>query len=301
MDRGRLLRGASQATAEMANTTRPSSTHGEVAALIASEPPDSLARSVATVMPCLSSTWPTAADPTAKSSSTRLMADNLGLLTPSGALDNEGLLGMRSHPQDELVAEERRPRPDQALVDLTHRPQLATVRLRHHAEREPGGPVLEDVVPARADQPAQRRAGEEAQVRLVQDAAPVIAEQPERGPGPRVPVPEVGHRQQNLAARPQHPQDLPQGLRRPGQMLDDVPGDDQVVASAHLGRDAQGEVGPDEVVGALPDAGDLQVVHAGDVMPEGPDALREQTAGATDVQDLRRLHAGHHLQHHRVR
>src|SRR5689334_10649242 len=68
----------SQASADTPKTTSPRITHGEVAAATASDPPCSdLCR--APSIPCLSNTWPTAADPTANSSSSTLAMVNLRL------------------------------------------------------------------------------------------------------------------------------------------------------------------------------------------------------------------------------
>src|SRR5579875_121966 len=67
---------ASHATADTAKTSSPSSTHGEVAARSASDPPSRAARAEATCMPCLSITCPVAAAATANSSSATFVIVN---------------------------------------------------------------------------------------------------------------------------------------------------------------------------------------------------------------------------------
>jgi hypothetical protein len=58
-----------------------------------------------------------------------------------------------------------------------------------------------------------------------------------------------------------------------------------VVPVADFGRDALVEVGLDERVGAITHTRDLYVVDPNHRVPLGPDVLREQAAGAPDVQD----------------
>src|SRR5215469_14779050 len=82
---GTLARAPSHATAEIAKTTRPPRISGEVAALMTSEPPVACARAVATCMPCLSRSWPVAADRTAKSSNPMLVMVMRCLLSVLGA------------------------------------------------------------------------------------------------------------------------------------------------------------------------------------------------------------------------
>src|SRR5689334_3810046 len=142
-------------------------------------------------MPCLSSTWPQAAEPTAKSSSAtlanvkRLLPGSLSgslssSLLGSSALDNQGLLGVRGQPHDPLVAEQRRAQADGRAVGPAHAAQPPTGGLRDLPERQPGRPLLQHVEAGVADEPAQGRPREEAQVGLVEDAAAVVAEEPER-------------------------------------------------------------------------------------------------------------------------
>src|SRR5215472_3743182 len=82
---GTLACAPSHATAEIAKTTRPPRISGEVAALMTSEPPVACARAVATCMPCLSRSWPVAADKTAKSSNPMLVMVMRCLLSVLGA------------------------------------------------------------------------------------------------------------------------------------------------------------------------------------------------------------------------
>src|ERR1039457_1466105 len=264
---------ASHATAEMPKTMSPNSTHGEVTALIASDRP-AWARAVAICMPCLSITCPTAAEPTANSSSAmlamvkRYLPDMVASLLersvascsggPTGAtawrmpgcmsgscgspvsddFDMHGVLRMRRKPQDVLIAEQGRPEADQRLVDLAGDPELLSVCFGDGPERQSGGLFVKDLEPAGADEPVQGRPGEKAQVRLVQNAAAVIAEQAHGDPRPRVPVREVRNREQHLATWPQHSAHVAQHSVRPRQMLHDVRGDDDVVTVPYLSRDA---------------------------------------------------------------
>src|SRR5882757_413968 len=204
----------SQATAEIANTISPRITHGDVMAFMTSDESSSSARSVASVMPCLSSTCPAAAENTAKSRNAKLDAVTERLPTDtelsvssgvdgsswteiagsgpvSGSFDNKSVLRVRGQPQNELVAEQRRSPADQPGVELADELELDAVGVGHDAEWQTRVGLFHDVEAAAANEPAQRRPGEEPQVGLVEDAAPVVAEQAEHDPGPRVPVAEV--------------------------------------------------------------------------------------------------------------
>src|SRR5262249_38656546 len=157
---GTLLSVANHAMAETPKTTNPMITQGDVAALMISEPPSALARSVAVFMPCLSMICPDAASPTAHSSRMRLAKVNFCLrgveprsllrgerarpasVNVSGALDNQGLLRVRRQTQDELVAEERRADPDQPAVEPAHHPQATAVGARDDAQRHAGHLLL---------------------------------------------------------------------------------------------------------------------------------------------------------------
>src|SRR4051812_44220339 len=134
-----------QASADTPNTPSPTRTHGEVAAATGNDDAwPALTLSAAPCMPYFSINWPLAAEPTANSSSTMVAADIRAFLgaarrsATSGSFDNDDLLGVRGQPQDELVAEEGRPHPDEQVVDRAHRAQLQPVRLRQRAERQAG-------------------------------------------------------------------------------------------------------------------------------------------------------------------
>src|SRR6476469_2093327 len=234
---GTRLRVVGHAAAEIANTTSPSSTHGDVIALTMSDELLAFALPVTSVMPCLRITWPAAAEKTAKSRkvmlavvTVRLLAgplissnvDCVGSIVAAGggpasvSFDDNGVLHMRTQPKDELVDEEGGPVPDQPRVDPPQGAHLPAVGGRHDTERQAGAGLLDDVEAAAAYESVQRRPGEEPQVRLVEDAAPVVPEQTERDPGTRVPVPEVRYRQQKLATGTEYAQDLRQRLLRPG-------------------------------------------------------------------------------------
>src|SRR6266511_2889423 len=135
---GRRLSVVSHATAETAKTVSPSRTHGEVAAAKANEPLVSAVRLTAVCIPCLSSNCPTAAEPTANSSSARLASDTLllqdrpprsraRLSSGSATFDKHGLLGMRRQTKDELVTEDGGPQPHEEAIDLPYHPQNSTV------------------------------------------------------------------------------------------------------------------------------------------------------------------------------
>src|SRR5208283_2320365 len=118
----------------------------------------------------------------------------------SDDFDMDRFLRVRGEPQDVLVAEQGGPGADEGLVDCARDAKFLAIRFRDRPQRQPGGLLLQDVESAGADPPAQRRPGEEPQVRLVQDAPAVVAEQASGGPYPGVPVREVRDRQQHLAA-----------------------------------------------------------------------------------------------------
>src|SRR5260370_15072639 len=213
----------------MPKTASPSSTHGEVTALTASERPGWAARPVAICMPCLSMTCPMAAVATANSSSATLsmvkrclpdvsswsdrpvswssggcvgrsidvMAGRAsGRTGPpvSDDFDMHRFLGVRGQPENVLVAEQGRPDADQALVDLAGDPESPPVGFGDGAKRQSGDLLFQDVESAGADQSSQGRPGEEAQVRLVQDAPAVLAEQAHGHSRPGVPARELPHR-----------------------------------------------------------------------------------------------------------
>src|SRR5665648_62169 len=120
---------------------------------MASDPPDASTRCWASVIPCFSTSWATAASATATRSTARLarlmvgpflgesslaacastascrgaIADGILSRSRSQMIRVDGLLGVRRQAKHVLIAEQRGPKPDEQLVDASDgRPSLAT-------------------------------------------------------------------------------------------------------------------------------------------------------------------------------
>ena len=119
----------------------------------------------------------------------------------------------------------------------------------------------------------------------IEDASLVIVEHPEGRAEPRVPVGDIGHAEQS---RPVGVQDFScLAHQGPGveDMLEDVRGEHDVIARAHLGRDSFVQVSPEEGVRALGHPVELVDVDAGDVVAHSSQPLREQAARTPEVED----------------
>ncbi len=98
--------------------------------------------------------------------------------------------------------------------------------------------ALDDAQAAAGHQALEAATGEEPQVPLVERAAAVVVEQARGGAAAGVPVAEVRHRDEDLAAGRQPGRDVAQERLGVGDVLEDVGRDDPVVPRADRGRAA---------------------------------------------------------------
>ena len=167
-------------------------------------------------------------------------------------------------------------------------------------ERQAGGPLLEDVEAGGADRPAQRRPGEEAQVGVVEDAAPVVAEQAGRDPRPAGTSGRSSGTDSSSWPPGRSTRRIVLAACSPGRVRCSMmsPAIDHVVAAADLVRDAlrPGRRRRTRSVRSRT-PGTSMAVDAGHVVPGGAGPLGEQAAGAAEVEDPRRRQRAEHLEH----